>query len=307
VRALAGRPVVIDGQRLDAETQVGLRLVSLSENGAPRTPAAARAETARSARAVTIRVPAVGAVRDLTVAGGLSGRLYEPTAPAGGLLVFFHGGGYVVGDLDTHDLPCRVLCERSGARVLSVAYRLAPEHRFPAAVDDALDAFRWAQEHIDADRIAVGGDSAGGTLATVVARLADPDFQLLVYPGTDWDAQTPSRARFADGFLLTAEDIAFYRAHYLPDDAAARDPRASPLRADDLAGVARALVITAEFDPLRDEGEAYAARLEAAGVPVTLKRYDGLVHGFFRCAAVLAATDDALTLAATSLADAMAE
>jgi acetyl esterase len=289
VRALAGRPIVIDGQRLDPEMQFGLRVVSLSERGGPGTPAEARAQTAASARRVSLRLP-IGSVEALTVAG-MASRLYRPSAPSGGLLVFFHGGGFVVGDLDTHEVPCRFLAERSGAAVLSVDYRLAPENRFPAAVDDALAAFRWAREHAselgaDPRRIAVGGDSAGGTLATVVARLADPAFQLLIYPGTDWNADTYSRRRFAEGFLLTAEDIAFYRAHYLPDDAAARDPRASPLLADDLAGMPPGFVVTAGFDPLRDEGEAYAERLAAAGVPVALRREPSLVHGFINAVAI---------------------
>jgi acetyl esterase len=282
-RLLAGRPVVVDGQRLDPEMQLGLRLVSLSDRDGPQSPAAVRAQVARSARRVALRLP-IGAVEELR-AGGLRARLYRPRAAAGGLLVFFHGGGFVVGDLDTHDVPCRFLAERSGAAVLSVEYRLAPEHRFPAAVDDALAAFNWARDHAaelgaDPGRIAVGGDSAGGTLATVVARLADPAFQLLIYPGADWNADTYSRRRFADGFLLTAEDIAFYRDHYLADEAAALDPRASPLLAEYLAGSAPAYIATGGFDPLRDEAEEYARRLAAAGVPVALRRHEGLIHGF---------------------------
>jgi acetyl esterase/lipase len=288
-RLLAGRPVVIDGQRLDPEMQFGMRLVALSERGGPSTPAAARADLAGSVRRVVLPLP-IGSVEALRV-GAMPGRLYRPRAGSGGLLVFFHGGGFVVGDLDTHDAPCRFLAERSGAAVLSVDYRLAPEHRFPAAVDDALAAFAWAREHaaelgLDPARIAVGGDSAGGTLATVVARLADPAFQLLIYPGTDWNAQTYSRRRFADDFLLTAEDIAFYREHYLPDDAAALDPRASPLLAEDLAGSAPAYVVTAGFDPLRDEGEEYARKLAAAGVRVALRRQEALIHGFVNAVAV---------------------
>jgi acetyl esterase len=303
-RLLAGRPIVIDGHRLDPEMQLGLRLVSLSERDGPRSPAAARVQTARSARRVALPLP-IGAV-EAQRAGHLPARLYRPRVASGGLLVFFHGGGFVVGDLDTHDVPCRFLAERSGAAVLSIDYRLAPEHRFPAAVEDALVAFAWARDHAaelgaDPGRIAVGGDSAGGTLATVVARLADPAFQLLIYPGADWNAQTYSRARFAEGFLLTAEDIAFYREHYLPDVAAALDPRASPLLAEDLAGSAPAYVVTAGFDPLRDEGEAYAARLAAAGVPVALRRHEGLVHGFVNAVAV----SRAAALATAELAGAL--
>jgi acetyl esterase len=307
VRALAGRPIVIDGQRLDPQLQLGLKFVSLSEQDGPRTPAAARLETARSASVVSLCRPPVARVRSLLVAGRPA-RLYEPIRPSCGLLVFFHGGGFVVGDLDTHDVPCRFLCERSGVAVLSVDYRLGPEHRFPAAVDDALAAYGWAREHagelgVDAERIAVGGDSAGGTLATVVARLADPGpaLQVLIYPGTEWDARTYSRARFADGFLLTAEDIAFYREHYLPDDAAARDPRASPLLIEDLAGVAPAYILTAGFDPLRDEAEAYAERLAAAGVRVALRREGALIHGFLNAVCV----SRAAALAVAELAGAL--
>jgi acetyl esterase len=303
-RVLAGRPVVIDGQRLDPEMQFGMRIVALSERGGPGTPADARVEMARSVRRVSLPLP-IGAV-EARRAGELPARLYRPRAATGALLVFFHGGGFVAGDLDTHDVPCRFLAERSGAAVLSVDYRLAPEHRFPAAVDDALAAFAWARDHAaelgaDPARIAVGGDSAGGTLATVVARLADPAFQLLIYPGADWNAQTYSRARFAEGFLLTAEDIAFYREHYLPDDAAALDPRASPLLASDLAGSAPAYVVTAGFDPLRDEGEEYARKLAAAGVPVALRRQEGLVHGFVNAVAV----SRAAALATAELAGAL--
>jgi acetyl esterase len=303
-RLLAGRPIVIDGQRLDPQMQLGLRLVSLSERDGPQSPAAARVHTAQSARRVSLPLP-IGGVQALR-AGDLPARMYRPRAATGSLLVFFHGGGFVVGDLETHDVTCRFLAERSGAAVLSVDYRLAPEHRFPAAVDDALAAFAWARSNAvelgcDPARIAVGGDSAGGTLATVVARLADPAFQLLIYPGTDWNAQTYSRRRFGDGFLLTAEDIAFYREHYLPDDAAALDPRASPLLAEDLAGSAPAYVVTAGFDPLRDEAEAYARKLAAAGVRVALRRQEGLVHGFVNAVAV----SRAAALATAELAGAL--
>ncbi len=215
------------------------------------------------------------------------------------MLVYFHGGGWVVGDLDTHDAPCRLLARAAGVRVLSVDYRLAPEHRFPAAADDALAAFRWAVEHAaelgaDPRRIAVGGDSAGGNVSASTALQAArdggpaPAFQLLIYPVTDNAApsdpatQTGSYRMFADGFFLTAEQMRWYRAHYFgaAEATAARDVRASPLLADDLSGLAPAHVVTAGFDPLRDEGEAYAARLREAGVRTTLRRHPGLIHGF---------------------------
>ena len=239
-------------------------------------------------------------------------RIYRPENPTGAL-VYFHGGGWVLGNISTVDGVCATLARRAGITVISVDYRLAPEHRFPAAVEDAWAATTWAyakREELGATgRLAIGGDSAGGNLAAVAARRARDEgmtlaLQLLVYPVTDADFDTVSYRDNASGYWLTRDGMVWFWDQYLP----AGDrfhPDASPLRADDLADVAPALVITAEFDPLRDEGEAYAARLERAGVPVTLKRYDGLVHGFFRCAAVLAASGDALGLASATLADAM--
>jgi acetyl esterase/lipase len=225
-------------------------------------------------------------------AGGVPARLYvPPEAPTPSpLLVYFHGGGHVVGDLESHDPVCRFLAREAGVRVLSVDYRLAPEHPFPAAVDDALAAFRGVVAQAaglgaDPARIAVGGDSAGGNLAAVTAQLAAADdvppvFQLLIYPVCDYTREWPSYARFADGFFLTRAEMRWYRGHYLPDDADASDPRASPLAREDLSGLAPAYLTTAGFDPLRDEGEEYARRLRAAGVPVTLRRQAGTVHGF---------------------------
>jgi acetyl esterase len=239
---------------------------------------------------------AVGAVRDLTVpgpAGPLPARHYAPPAAGGApLLVWFHGGGMVLGDLDTHDPPLRLLCREAGVHVLAVAYRLAPEHPFPAAVEDACAALGWALASAaalgaDASRVAVGGDSAGGNLAAVAALDAAgrsagaPALQLLVYPATDRAREWPSLARFADGFLLSREEIRWFHAQYTGGTGAdPADPRLSPLRAPSLAGLPPALVFTAAFDPLRDEGEAYAERLAAEGTRATLRRLPGLVHGF---------------------------
>ena len=205
------------------------------------------------------------------------------------LLVFLHGGGWVVGDLDTHDAPCRALARASGALVLSVDYRLAPEHPYPTPIDDAFAAFRDAVARTgelgaDPARIAVGGDSAGGHLSAFVAHRAAADggpapaLQVLVYPATDFVENYPSERLFADGFVLTKANMDWYEGHFLPD--AAVKPEASPLRFERLEGVAPALVVTAGFDPLRDEGEAYAARLREAGVPTVLRRHPGQVHGF---------------------------
>jgi acetyl esterase len=204
--------------------------------------------------------------------------------------VYFHGGGWVVCDLDTHDNGCRFLARESGAAVLSVDYRLAPEHPFPAAVEDAFAAFRWAVENaadfgVDPAVIAVGGDSAGGNLAAVVSQLARDDegpapaFQLLIYPVTDLSTKRLSYELFREGFFLTEPHMDWYRDHYLPDLESARDPRASPLLADDLSNLAPAYIATAGFDVLRDEGEEYARRLREAGVPVALRRHRNLIHG----------------------------
>lgn len=240
---------------------------------------------------------AVAHVEDRVVPGpggvGIPVRIYRP-ADGGRLpvLVYFHGGGWVIGSLDTHDGSCRMLANRSGCAIVSVDYRLAPEHRFPAAADDCLAATRWVAANAaaigcDPARIAVGGDSAGGNLAAVVAlRTRDEGgpalvHQLLVYPVTDANLDTASYRENAEGYFLTREGMRWFWQHYAPAAEARAHPHASPLRASDLRGLPPATVITAEYDPLRDEGEAYAARLREAGVATRLTRYDGVIHGFF--------------------------
>jgi len=246
-------------------------------------------------------------------AGDLPVRIYTPDGRGPlPVFVYFHGGGWVIGNLDTIDGPCRAIANAARCVVVSVDYRLAPEHKFPAAVEDAYAATQWVAANaagIDGDptRIAVGGDSAGGNLAAVVALVARDRgtpalaYQVLVYPVTDAACDTESYRDNADGYLLTKDMMQWFWEHYLRDQADRRNVYASPLRAADVRQLPPALVITAELDPLRDEGEAYAARLRAAGVPVRLTRYDGMIHGFFGMASVLDRARAAINETATAL------
>jgi len=297
-----GRAVVIDGNTLDPTLQLmlsGLRAVGIDGLVVDDDPVASRTQM----REMTEGFPGPQIhvdVQDIRLpgpAGDIAARHYRP--PGGGdgpLLVFYHGGGWVIGDLDTHDPLCRLTCRDAGIHVLSVDYRLAPEHPAPAAVEDAYAAFTWACEHAGElgatpGRILVGGDSAGGNLAAVVSQRARDDareqggptpvLQWLLYPRTDFSAQTRSISLFARGFLLTKRDMDFFEAQYLrgPDIYPA-DPRVSPLLAESLSGLAPALIAVAGFDPLRDEGESYAAALQAAGTAVDLRSMGSLTHGF---------------------------
>lgn len=232
-------------------------------------------------------------------AGQLSVRIYTPAGDKPlPMLVFFHGGGWMVGSLDTHDSTCRALANGASCLVVSVDYRLAPEHKFPAAPADCYAATRWAAETAaglggDPAKLAVGGDSAGGNLAAVVAQMArdrgGPALvgQLLVYPVTDPACETPSHQENATGYVTTRDDIRYFWSLYLASDADRDNPYAAPARAANLAGLPPALILTGEYDPLRDEGELYAARLQEAGVPVELTRHEGLIHGFFGMGAIL--------------------
>jgi acetyl esterase len=224
--------------------------------------------------------------------GEIPVRIYRPAGPAPlPVVVYFHGGGWVIGDIASHDTVCHRLAAGVPAVVVGVDYRLAPEHRFPAAVDDCDVATRWVSDHAadlgaDPARLAVAGDSAGGNLASVVARRARDRggppiaFQLLIYPATDMTRSLPSHTENGTGYLLDSDTMTWFLDNYL-DEPDRRHPDASPLFVDDLSGLPPALVVTAEFDPLRDEGEAYAARLAEAGVDVTVSRYDGMIHGFY--------------------------
>jgi acetyl esterase len=259
---------------------------------------------------------AVGTLSNRTIpgpGGDIPIRIYLPhgTGPFP-VLTFFHGGGWVAGNLDTHDATCRTLTNAAGCALVSVDYRLAPEHKFPAAVEDCYAAVTWIAAHAaafggDPARLAVGGDSAGGNLAAVVSHMARDNagprlaFQLLIYPATDCRFDTQSYRDNAEGYLLTKDSMEWFWTHYLRSDADAMSPQASPLRASQLHDLPPALVITAEFDPLRDEGEAYGARLRTAGVPTVVTRYDGMIHTFFGMGAVFDRARDAVAEAAAGL------
>jgi acetyl esterase len=249
-------------------------------------------------------------------AGEIPVRIYTPLNAAGVLpcLVWYHGGGWVIGNLDGADNSCRSMANASGCKVVSVDYRLAPEHRFPAAADDSFAALEWVANNaaslgIDANRIAVGGDSAGGNLAAVVSQMArdagGPNvvFQVLIYPVTDVAMDTGSYSANAEGYLLTRDSMVWFWGHYLHTNDGTH-PKASPIRHENLAGLPPAIVITAEFDPLRDEGEAYAKAMQDAGVKVQVKRYDGQIHGFYGNP-VIDDGGDALRLASKALKDAV--
>jgi len=316
LRALGGRAVVRDGQTLAPDVSLMLRLQRLTrEVGAETLPLEQGREAIRRHTRMTAGRQPIGSVRDLLVADRPA-RLYTPSVverspvvegspvvepvetPAPErhpLLLFLHGGGYMFGDLDSHDAACRFLAERSGVRVLAVDYRLAPEHPLPAAYDDAVAAHRWLVDHAaevgaDPARLAVGGDSAGATLAAGVAieaaRAGRPlAFQLLIYPATDADRETASASMFAEGFYLTKAFMDLANQRYLASGDP-RDPRVSPRYADLPEGLAPAYVVTAGFDPLRDEGEAYARRLAEAGARVELRRFPDQIHGFFNVVGV---------------------
>jgi acetyl esterase len=273
----------------------------------------------------TPAAPAIGAVRNLAADGPLGQiplRLYRPAGVPDAVrlpvYVYFHGGGWVIGDLESHDVLCRQLTAESGACVIAVDYRLAPEHKFPAAADDAWAATRWITAHatelgVDAGRLAVGGDSAGGNLAAVVALMArdakGPSIalQVLIYPVTDVGSESKSYADFADGYMLTRDSMRWFTAHYLGGKKDAQDWRVSPLRAPSLAGLPPALVITAGFDPLRDEGAAYATRLREAGVTVDYVAFGGMIHGFVGMGRVLDSALRAVSLIGGSLKQAFRE
>jgi len=279
------------------------------------------ADLAADLAAGLVRPEPVSHVEDRTIdapASPIALRIYTPRGVGPfAIVVYFHGGGWVLGNLASHDSHCRSIANGAGCVVVAVDYRLAPEHTFPAAPEDCYAATRWASEHVaelngDAARLVVAGDSAGGNLATVVALMARERggpplaFQLLIYPITDARMLTDSYVTNADAPMLTRADMAWFRAHYLRDDDDVTNPLVSPLLAADLDGLPPALVVTAEFDTLRDEGELYAMRLQAAGVPTMVRHYDGLAHGFFGYDLIVERAKQAKTEIITALHDALA-
>ena len=310
---------------VDAGTQAFLDIIS-SSGGKPvaeQTPAEFRETVRAGSLALAPPVEELHSVRDVAVpgpGGSLPVRIYTPRAVAAGdllpIVVHFHGAGWVGGDLDTHDAIARYYAKHADAVVVAVDYRLAPEHRFPAAVDDAYAAVQWASDHApelggDASRLAVLGDSAGATLATVVCRLArdrgTPSirFQALLYPALDLRIASsyPSRDAFGGGdYFLSVADMHWFRAHYLGHpDAEESDPRVSPVASDDVQRLPPALVVTAGYDPLRDEAKVYADRLSAAGVPVEYHCFESTVHAFISFSALIPAGVEALTFVASRL------
>jgi acetyl esterase len=294
---LGGRSVTIDGNTLDTTLQLmlaGQKATGIDGLAAADDVVASRARLEILAASFKQHL-LVAKVTNLSIpgpAGAIPARHYSPGTAAAPLLVFYHGGGQIIGSLDTHDDLCRKICRDGGVHVLSVDYRLAPEHKAPAGAEDAFTAFAWAREHAgdlgaDADRVAVGGDSAGGNLAAVVAQRARnegpglPALQLLIYPVTNYRDETRSQTLFAEGYFLTKHDLSWFRNHFLGGaDLDASDPRVSPLLADDLTGLPPALVLSGGFDPLRDEDQQYADAMRAAGVAVDHRHFGSLIHGW---------------------------
>lgn len=297
-RRLAGKPIVLDGQTLAPDMQLLLRAIAARGGITAESPAQLRKQQRISA-VVAAGAPVPVETHDLVV-DGLRARHYA-NAKGAPLVVFFHGGGFVFGDLETHDRLCRVLSVHAGVHVLAIEYRLAPEFPFPAGLDDAERAWQWARGHAadlgaDPQRIAVAGDSAGGNLATLTAqRHANtreaPCAQLLLYPTVDHDGAYASKELFAEGFFLTRAAMKWFHEHYVTTPG---DPRLQPITASALAHQPPAIVITAGFDPLRDEGEAYVKALQAAGSIAVLRRFPSLIHGFANMTGVSRSAHDAM-------------
>jgi len=311
-RMAAIAPVQLDGQTLDPQVQWLLQIQARAKLPPfeDLSPADARRQTCMFGT-IAEGLPDPDVSTTELVCSGPHGvdipvRVYRPAnhavpAPA---ILYFHGGGYVTGSLDSHDVACRLVAREAEAIVIAVDYRLAPEHPFPAAIEDGKAVFEWVTNQaeglgVDADRIGLAGDSAGGNLSAVLCGILhdagglQPRAQFLIYPSIDPLAETESRTLFADGFLLTEDMKEWFNAHYMGAHDRA-DPLLAPLRRPTLAGLPKALVVTAGFDLLRDEGEAYAQALNTAGVSAIVRRFEGLIHGFVQCTGIVDAAHDAV-------------
>jgi acetyl esterase len=291
----------------------------IAEAGAPPLPELTP-EEARQVPAILMELvgsgPDVALVRDIEIPGParpMPARVYEPVPDPVGTVVYYHGGGWVFGSVDDWDAVCRALAVASGARLVSVDYRLAPEHRFPAATDDAFAALVWVAEQHPESAIVVAGDSSGGNLAAVSALRArdaggpEVALQVLVYPIVDYDMTRPSYAEHSDTrLLLNRAEMAWFWDHYVPNEAERTHSFASPIRASSLEGLPPAYIVVARHDPLRDEALAYASALEAAGVPVTVARYEDQIHAFFVLVNLLESADQAVAEAGAAIRDAVA-
>lgn len=289
----SGEPPVYELSPADARERVG-RVTALASSG-----------------------PDVRAVKDVIIdsdGAAVGARLYEPAAGgAGGTIVYLHGGGWVTGSIDNFDPVCRSLCAASGLTLVSVGYRLAPEHPYPAGLNDAVAALRWARERLGSEPLVIAGDSAGGNLAAACALLAERgqapriDLQVLLYPVTDHDLGRASYLKYGGGeYMLTTKSMEYYWSHYAPDVQERADPLLSPLRAGQLSGIAPAIFLIAGYDPLRDEQLNYASRLTAAGVDVEILRYDDMLHGFLMFVGYIDTTDLALRDTAEAINSALA-
>lgn len=310
--------------KIDPQAQLVLDIAK--EKGLPSLDqlSATEAKAAYEARAQALAgdETAVGKVRDVSIEGSLGPipvRIYQPEDQPENcpVLVYYHGGGWVVGSPTSHDKLCRAVCEKGKFIVLSVDYRMGPDHVFPAAVIDSYDALNWAVDHIseyggDAGRIAVGGDSAGGNLSAVTCLMARekgsymPVFQWLIYPATNMHMATQSHEDLKDGYFLTRELMTWFQGHYMADEAHKDDWRASPSKAPSHEELPPALLITAGFDPLRDEGEAYADQLKAANVDVTYRCYEGMTHGFINLGGIIDMAHEATDEGVAALTEAFA-
>jgi len=311
LHSVNGDPVVIDGNTLHPAVQTSLRVMNGSPGAhferLPLDEARAHIELEAWTFAGTTRLAQREDITIPTRAGSVPGRVYRARLdrPSRGTIVYFHGGGWVLGSVDSADATSRTLAKTTGMTVVSVGYRLAPEDPFPAGVEDGIDAFRWTRDNAHrfggtAETVGVGGESAGGNLAAVISLVARDDaegapaFQILFCPVTDLSQKHRSYELFADGFFLTAAQMDWYTEHYLRGGGRTDDPLVSPLRADDLGGLAPAYIAVSGFDVLRDEGIAYARRLEEAGVDTTLVTHPGQIHGFFNACGALKDARDAV-------------